>query len=100
MTITVDLAPDLESHLRAKAAREGKKAEEVAQKLMTQAIQNDLRNQQGVLLKEHGIDSAQAAEIRVSFASFAEDWNQPQMDIYDNYDDAKRRLEAKLVTKY
>ncbi len=40
-------------------------------------------------LKAQGIDPAQAAELRARLASFAEDWNQPEMDVYDNYDAAK-----------
>jgi hypothetical protein len=40
-------------------------------------------------LRERGIDEAQAAEMRARLASFAEDWDSPEMDIYDNYDAAK-----------
>ena len=39
-------------------------------------------------LQEHGIDEAQAADIRARLASFAEDWENPEMNAYDNYDDA------------
>jgi len=28
-------------------------------------------------------------------ASFAEDWDSPEMDVYDDYDAAKARLEAR-----
>jgi len=38
-----------------------------------------------------GIDEAQAAELRARLASFIEDWNQPEMDVYDNYDAARSR---------
>ena len=100
MTITLDLAPDLETYLRAKAAREGQKTEEVARTLIAQAIRSDLQSQQSFPLNEYGIASAQAEELRAKFASFAEDWNQPEMDIYNDYDDAKARLDAKLVTEY
>ena len=37
-------------------------------------------------LREHGIDKTQAADMRTRLASFAEDWESPEMDIYDNYD--------------
>ena len=37
-------------------------------------------------LQEHGIQKAQAKELRTRLASFAEDWESPEMDIYDNYD--------------
>ena|SRR5438876_801649 len=36
-------------------------------------------------LREHGIDPEQAAELRAGFAAF-EDWNDPEMEIYDDYD--------------
>ena len=38
-----------------------------------------------------GIDEKAAAELRGKFASF-EDWNDPAMDIYNDYDNAKRPL--------
>lgn len=36
-------------------------------------------------LGEHGISREQAADLRARFATF-EDWSDPEMDIYDNYD--------------
>jgi hypothetical protein len=43
-------------------------------------------------LRARGIDEAQAADLRARLATFAEDWNSPEMDIYDNYDAAKANL--------
>jgi len=43
-------------------------------------------------LRERGIDEAQAANLRARLASFAEDWESPEMDVYDNYDAAKATL--------
>ena len=40
-------------------------------------------------LRERGIDEAQAAVLRGRLATFAEDWDSPQMGVYDNYDAAK-----------
>lgn len=40
-------------------------------------------------LVARGIDEAQAADLRARLATFAEDWDSPEMDIYDNYDAAK-----------
>ncbi len=34
-------------------------------------------------LRERGIDERLAAELRARFATFAEDWDAPEMDIYD-----------------
>jgi hypothetical protein len=43
-------------------------------------------------LQERGIDEAQAAELRARLTPFAEDWDSPEMDLYDDYDAAKARL--------
>jgi len=42
-------------------------------------------------LQARGIDEAQAADLRSHLATFAEDWESPEMSIYDNYDAAKAR---------
>ena len=39
-----------------------------------------------------GVDQVQAADLRGRFAPFAEDWEQPDMDIYNDYDAAKQYL--------
>ena len=46
-------------------------------------------NPAGIDLREKGIDEAQAADLRARLATFAEDWDSPEMSIYDNYDAAK-----------
>ena len=46
-------------------------------------------------LRERGIDKAQAADLRVRFATFAEDWESPEMSVYDNYDEEKAKLQAR-----
>lgn len=43
-------------------------------------------------LRERGIDETQAADLRVRLNQFVEDWESPEMDIYDNYDAAKASL--------
>lgn len=43
-------------------------------------------------LQVRGIDVAHAAELRARLASFAEEWESPEMDIYDDYDAAKASL--------
>jgi hypothetical protein len=40
-------------------------------------------------LELQGIDPAQAEVLRASLANFSEDWDSPDMSIYDNYDAAK-----------
>ncbi len=43
-------------------------------------------------LREHGISREQAADLRSRLSTFAQDWNDPGMDIYDNYDQALATL--------
>ena len=43
-------------------------------------------------LQARDISDTQAADLRARLATFAEDWNDPEMDIYDNYDAAKANL--------
>lgn len=42
-------------------------------------------------LRARGIDEAQAADLRARLATFAEDWESPEMSLYDNYDAVKAR---------
>lgn len=44
---------------------------------------------EGIDLSAYGIDQTQAESLRANLAPFAEDWNSPEMSIYDNYDVAK-----------
>lgn len=37
-------------------------------------------------LRERGIDEETAADLRTRLAPFAEDWNSPEMSIYDDYE--------------
>ncbi|MEK6407470.1 MAG: hypothetical protein AABN34_10935 [Acidobacteriota bacterium] len=46
-------------------------------------------------LRAIGISEEQAADLRVRFATF-EDWNDPEMDIYNDYDAAKAALNLKV----
>lgn len=43
-------------------------------------------------LKSRGIDEKQAEELRAFFKPFTDDWLSPEMDVYDDYDDAKTKL--------
>ena len=40
-------------------------------------------------LHERGIEEEQAANLRARLSTFAEDWDSPEMNIYDNYDESK-----------
>ena len=43
-------------------------------------------------LAEYGIDEKQAADLRARLATFAEDWESTEMEVYDDYDAAKANL--------
>ncbi len=43
-------------------------------------------------LRTRGIGEDQAAELRERLAAFAEEWDSPEMSLYDNYDAAKAKL--------
>jgi hypothetical protein len=43
-------------------------------------------------LATHAINKKQAEELRARLATFVEDWDSPEMDIYDNYEQAKSKL--------
>jgi hypothetical protein len=49
---------------------------------------------QPIDLRARGIDEAHAAELRTRLATFAEDWDSPELAIYDDYDAAKSRIQA------
>ncbi|MDJ1184880.1 hypothetical protein [Roseofilum casamattae] len=40
-------------------------------------------------LEAEGINQEEAGRLRASLAAFAEDWESPEMSVYDNYDAAK-----------
>jgi hypothetical protein len=44
---------------------------------------------EGIDLSAYGIDETQAKSLQANLATFAEDWNSPEMSIYDHYDAVK-----------
>lgn len=49
-------------------------------------------NSDAIDLADCGIDRLQAEALRNSLATFAEDWDSPEMSVYDNYDATKSQL--------
>ncbi len=45
-------------------------------------------------LRAQGIDEIQAANLRARLKTFAADWDDAEMDAYDDYDTAKAKLQA------
>jgi len=48
-------------------------------------------NHAAVDLRSRGVDEEQARELRGRLASFAGEWESPEMDAYDDYDAARSR---------
>jgi len=46
-------------------------------------------------LAERGIDQRQAEQLRGRLATFAGDWESPEMAVYDDYETNRRKLEAR-----
>jgi len=46
-------------------------------------------------LASRGIDAIQATDLRSHLASFAEEWESPEIDAYDDYDAAVGALSAR-----
>jgi len=57
--------------------------EPVAEADGTRVIVTWVRSGAAVNLRERGIDEAQAADLRRRLAAFAEDWDRPEMSVYD-----------------
>ncbi|MEH2141154.1 hypothetical protein [Nostoc sp.] len=57
----------------------------------TQVIVTFIRSDE-IDLASQGINEAQAEILRSHLATFADDWDSPEMSIYDNYDAAKTRI--------
>lgn len=57
--------------------------------LKAQYGETALVRSQDINLESRGIDANQADILRASFRAFAEDWESPEMSVYDDYDAAK-----------
>ena len=52
---------------------------------------NSKHDSSDIDLQSQGINQDQATELRAALSSF-EDWSEPEMDIYNDYDAAKSNL--------
>jgi hypothetical protein len=68
---------------------EGDTAETIASEARAHGLSVDeyleslLARPNGIDLRARGIDETQAADLRARLKTFAEDWNRPEADIYD-----------------
>ena len=54
------------------------------EEFVLEAIEEKIIREKGkVKLAEHGIGESEAFAQKVAFATFAEDWDNPEMDVYD-----------------
>ena len=53
------------------------------EEFIQEALKRVGRSDNGVELRERGIDGAHAADLRARLKTFAEDWERPEAAIYD-----------------
>ena len=46
-------------------------------------VEEDFSSEREIDLRERGISKLQAAELRDKFKTITEDWNLPEMNVYD-----------------
>src|SRR4051794_17740123 len=65
MTITIELAPEIQGHLDEKAAREGKPVDMVAREVLSEALQWEARDREEATAGiRRGLDAGVAGEVR------------------------------------
>lgn len=57
-------------------------------------VRPEVRPHSAITLESRGIDQAQAADLRARLSTFADDWESPEMDIYDDYEAPHARLQS------
>lgn len=92
MTLTIELPGDLAARLEAAGVAADEARRHALAALAEVADRAPVGN---VDLRGQKIDPAQAAELRARLAAFADDWNEPEMDVYDDYDAARSSLSAR-----
>ena len=74
-SILDQIKPDTAETIAAEARSRGLSVDEYLKSLLPNSNRIDLR--------ARGIDEIQAADLRARLKTFAEDWNRPEADIYD-----------------
>ena len=98
--MTLAISPEIEARLQKIVERDGVDPIATLEMLLTNWLEwkesdlGEYTKEGWVDLRSRGIDAAQAAELRAKFATFAEDWDDPEMDIYDNYAAEKAALQS------
>ena len=85
--MTLALSPETEARLQKIVERDGVDPNAILEMLLNNWLEwkesdpGEYTKEDWIDLRSRGIDAAQAAEIRAKFATFAEDWDDPEMDI-------------------
>jgi len=58
----------------------------------TRVIVTFLKGSDRIDLRARGISEVQAADLLGRLSTFVEDWESPEMDIYDDYDKSKSNI--------
>jgi len=58
----------------------------------TRVIVTFLKGFDRIDLRARGVGEVQAADLRGRLSTFVEDWESPEMDIYDDYDKSKSNI--------
>jgi hypothetical protein len=74
-SILDQIKPDTAETIAAEARVRGLSVDEYLKSLLPRS--------NGIVLRARGIDETQAADLRTRLQTFAEDWNRPEADIYD-----------------
>jgi hypothetical protein len=74
-SIIDQIKPDTAETITAEARARGVSVDEYLKSLLARPT--------GVDLRAGGVDEIQAADLRARLKTFAEDWNRPEADIYD-----------------
>jgi hypothetical protein len=89
MSQTLIISDELYQQLTLIAQRRGLASVEQLLEVW-QATATALPSQAGAIdLHSLGIDKTQVADLRARLRAFAEDWERPEMDVYDEYDNAR-----------
>ena len=89
--MSTNLEDAIQAKVRELPDEQQREVLELVEKLARKAPSQDLSpsganghgEKKQIDLREHGISREQAADLRARLSTFAEDWNDPEMDIYD-----------------
>ena len=92
---TIDGVPQIDFHREAPTLEEAiATALGSVRKAGFEVVCVEIEPTRSINLRRRGISEAEAAEMHARFAPFVEDWDSPEMSVYDNYDEEFAKLQA------